>query len=401
MVAAYLAERCGHPSQVVRTLAQARAALKGRARQEWLAAIVNLELPDAADEEIVALTLSYGVPTVVLTGTFSEAKRRRILRHDIVDYCLKGKRGTEALIRVIERLQHNPSLKVLVVDDMAGSRAQQLSMLAAQQFQVLQANDAEQALAQYREHPELVAVLVALSSENAALDLISELREQASSDDLAIIAVSSAETAHAPAQHLKAGASDFLARPFEKEEYCCRVYACVDRIENMRRIRQLAFTDGLTGVANRLAFFRQVPDLLSDALRERSKPAVALLSIDQLDTLNERHGHQVGDQVLRQVATAISNNLGPGMLIARFSGQQFAVFVRNATPAALTKLFERLRASVERAGFELEDHKLPVTLSCGVVSCEADDPLDLYVNRADDALEAAEDAGGNRVALRA
>ena len=401
MVAVYLLERCGRQSQVVRTLAQARDALKAGDGHGWIAAVVNLELPDAADEEIVTLTLMHGVPTVVLTGTFSEVKRRRILRHDIVDYCLKGKTGIDALVRVIERLQKNPSLKVMVVDDNAASRAQHVSLLASQRFEVLQAGTKEQALELYRAHKEFVLVMVALGATAQAISLVSELRELATPDELGIMALSNLHTPHAAAEHLKAGASDFLAKPFEKEEYFCRVYSCVDRVDNMRRIKQLAFIDGLTGVANRLAFFRQVPAQLTEANDDEERPAVALVSIDQLNAINDKHGYQAGDQVLMQVARSLASSLGPDALCARFTGQQFSVFLRSTTPAAVSKLFERARASVERSTISFDAQKLTVSVSCGVVCCEETESLDGYINRADTALEEAETAGGNCVVLRA
>ncbi|MEY4579120.1 MAG: hypothetical protein RL701_3823 [Pseudomonadota bacterium] len=403
MVAAYLLERCGRQSHWAKTLAQARSLLKTHTAGDFMAAVVNLELPDASDEEIVALTLSQGVPTVVLTGTFSEAKRRRILRHDIVDYCLKGKAGVEALVQVIERLQRNPGLKVLLVDDVAGSRAQQLTLLNAQRFEVLQATSAEQALALYRERQrdEYAVVLISLGSDQRALGLISDLRELANADELAIIGLSAAETSHTPAQYLKAGANDFLAKPFEKEEYLCRLYGSLDRASNMRRIQQLAFTDSLTGVANRLAFFRQVPERLKDALREHQKPAIALLTIDQLNQINELHGYQAGDVALQHVVKIVTKEFGQGALCARFSGQQFSAFLRNSPPMQLAKLFERVRETVEQTVFLHEDKTLPLTVSCGVVACEADETLDAYLNRADTALDDAVSNGGNCVVLRA
>jgi diguanylate cyclase (GGDEF)-like protein len=401
MVAVYLAERCGRQSEVVRTLAQAREVLKAGEHHGWFAAVVNLELPDAADEEIVTLTLTHGVPTVVLTGTFSEVKRRRILRHDIVDYCLKGKTGIDALVRVIDRLQKNPGLKVMVVDDDAASRAQHVGLLRSQRFEVLQAATKEQALELYREHKELVLVMVALGATAQAIGLVSELRELATPDELGIMALSNLQTPHAAAEHLKAGASDFLAKPFEKEEYFCRVYSCVDRVDNMRRIKQLAFVDGLTGVANRLAFFGQVPLQLAEATHDQGRPAVALVSIDQLNAINDKHGYQAGDQVLTHVARSLASNLGPDAFCARFTGQQFSVFLRSTSAGALSKLFERARASVERSTVTFQSQKLTVTVSCGVVCCEADESLDGYINRADSALEEAETAGGNCVVLRA
>jgi diguanylate cyclase (GGDEF)-like protein len=401
MVAAHIGARLDRECKVVRTLAQAREALKQRERTEWLAAVVNLELADAADEEIVNLMISYGLPTVVLTGTVDESKRRRILLHDIVDYCLKGKTGIEALVHVLERLQKNPGMQVLVVDDMATSRATQVTLLESQRFEVLQAKDPKEAIGLYDEHPEIVLALVDLSSHGQAIELISSLRERANRDDLAIVALSASRALHAAAEHLKAGASDFLAKPFEKEEYFCRVYGCIDRVENMRRIKHLAFTDSLTGLSNRLAFFNIAPDLLSSALREGETPVVALLSVDDISAINEAHGHAAGDQVLAQVGGVIFSNFGPGALSARFSGQQFCVFLRDITPAAASKLFERVRSSVERLSSVHDGETLSVTLSCGVVSCEPDEEnIDSCLNRAASALDDAEAEGGNRVVVR-
>jgi diguanylate cyclase (GGDEF)-like protein len=321
--------------------------------------------------------------------------------HDIVDYCLKGKTGIEALVHVLERLQKNPDMKVLVVDDAAPSRVTQVALLESQRFQVLQAKDPQGAMALYTQHSDIVLALVDLSSHGQALELIGALRERASRDDLAIVALSAARTSHAAAEHLKAGASDFLAKPFEKEEYFCRVYACVDRVENMRRIKQLAFTDSLTGLANRLAFFNRAPELLSASLREGASPTVALMSIDDVDQINEAHGFAAGDQLLGQVGKSLLSSFGPAALCARFSGQQFCVFLPDVTPTAAGKLFERARQQIEHLRAEHDGETLNVTLSCGVVSCTDDDGnIDSCLNRAASALDEAEAAGGNRVVMR-
>jgi diguanylate cyclase (GGDEF)-like protein len=401
MVAVHIAERLGRKAQLVRTLEQARAELRSRDREAWLAAVVNLELSDAADEEIVTLTLSHGLPTVVLTGTVNEAKRQRILRHDIVDYCFKGKAGIEAMVRVLDRLQHNPSLQVMVVDDVAASRAQQLGLLASQRFDVLQAQTPQQALSLYAEHPEIALVLVDLSSHAQALELIAALRERAGHDELAIVAVSALRTQHAAGEHLKGGASDFLAKPFEKEEYFCRVYGCLDRVENMRRIKQLAFTDGLTKMSNRLAFFNRAPELLTSALGEGQKPIVALVSVDGLNEINDAHGYAAGDQALAEVAQSVMRSLGPDALCARFTGQQFSVLISNSSLAAASKLFERMRSNVERASIMRDKTRLAVSVSAGVLVCNSDDNnLDSCLNKAADALDEAIESGGNIVIVR-
>jgi diguanylate cyclase (GGDEF)-like protein len=192
-----------------------------------------------------------------------------------------------------------------------------------------------------------------------------------------------------------------LAKPFEKEEYFCRVYACIDRVENMRRIQQLAFTDSLTGLANRLAFFTRAPELLSTALREGATPVAALLSIDDVDAINEAHGFAAGDQMLGQVGRSLLSSFGPSALCARFSGQQFCVFLPDVTLTAAGKLFERARAQIEKLSTEHDSETLSVTLSCGVVPCTPDEEsIDTCLNRAASALDEAQAAGGNRVVMR-
>jgi diguanylate cyclase (GGDEF)-like protein len=394
----YITERCGLLTRVVHTLAQARATLGAEDAERWVAAVVNLELPDAAGEEIVRLTLSHDVPTIVLTGTFNEAMRRRILKHDVVDYCLQGKAGTEALVRTIERLQRAPRIKVLVVDDEVASRARQVEMLKSHRFQVLEATDGEHALAVYREQRDILLVITdQVLPKIDGLELVTRLREIARPEGLAVLGLSSRESVGTSVRFLKAGASDFLAKPFEREEYLCRVWANLEVIESVRKDKQAVFVDALTGTPNRLAFFRETPALLRAARRERATPAVALVSIDQLRQLNEVHGHAAGDVVLQLASRAMVERLGKSGLLARFNGEQFCAFVRDVPPAELSKQLERVCSPLDRTGFTVEGRALSATMSCGVAVCESDESLDSLVNRAGVALEAARTAGGNRI----
>lgn len=398
LVSLYITERCGLLTRVVHTLAQARATLGADHADRWVAAVVNLELPDAAGEEIVRLTLSHDVPTIVLTDTFNEGMRRRILKHDVVDYCLKGKAGTQSLLRTIERLQRAPRIKLLVVDDAVGSRARQVEMLKSHRFQVLEAVDGEQALAMYREQRDIMLVITDQALPKIdGLELVARLREIARPEELAVLGLSSSESAGTSVRFLKAGACDFLAKPFEREEYLCRVWASIEVIECIRRNKQAPFVDALTGTANRLAFFRQTPALLRAARREKATPVVALLSIDQLRQLNQVHGHAAGDVVLQLASRAILERLGKSGLLARLSGEKFCAFVRDVPPAGLSKQLEQMCSPLDRTGFMVEGRTLSATMSCGVAVCESDESLDSLVNRAGIALAEARSAGGNRI----
>jgi diguanylate cyclase (GGDEF)-like protein len=168
-----------------------------------------------------------------------------------------------------------------------------------------------------------------------------------------------------------------------------------------------AYVDPLTGLPNRRA--------LDEALRRLDGPfAVAMADVDRFKAVNDTHGHEVGDQVLRLVATRLAD-VGEGGRPFRYGGEEFAIlFAGRAAPDILPAL-ETVRAAVEAASFTLRAanrprrrpkrprrpsgaRKLAVTISLGVAHRRPDDATaGAVVERADDALYRAKDRGRNRV----
>ncbi|MEX0659822.1 MAG: GGDEF domain-containing protein [Egibacteraceae bacterium] len=166
--------------------------------------------------------------------------------------------------------------------------------------------------------------------------------------------------------------------------------------------RRLATIDGLTGTGNRRAFDDALAAEVSRAMRasehaadgdEGEQVALLLLDIDWFKTVNDTHGHQVGDDVLRQVGATLMASARGFDTVARYGGEEFAVIVPGCDRAAAHAAAERLRRRVEQASTVV-----PITASVGVaLAPEHADTPEVLIKAADDALLAAKAAGRNRV----
>lgn len=158
-------------------------------------------------------------------------------------------------------------------------------------------------------------------------------------------------------------------------------------------LEQQARTDRLTGVANRYTFDEQFAQELARARRERSPLSIVLCDIDHFRRINDLHGHQVGDQVLRDVARTLEDGRRPYDVVARYGGEEFVVILSQTDFDEARMVAERLRREVEAANAELD-----VTVSLGVAT--ATDGLasrSELISSADAALHTAKTQGRNRV----
>ncbi|MCW2609604.1 MAG: two-component system, cell cycle response regulator [Actinomycetota bacterium] len=163
----------------------------------------------------------------------------------------------------------------------------------------------------------------------------------------------------------------------------------------LQRLRTAAETDGLTKVANRRMFDVTLEREAAQTRRTGGSFAVALVDLDFFKSLNDEHGHLVGDDVLRGTAQAIRETCRDGDLAARYGGEEFAVIFTHVTADQAAVAAERVRSAIQRA-----DVSVPVTASIGVATFpdHADDPRELLA-LADESLYLAKSAGRNRVVV--
>jgi diguanylate cyclase (GGDEF)-like protein len=167
----------------------------------------------------------------------------------------------------------------------------------------------------------------------------------------------------------------------------------------MLRLEELAMTDSLTGMRNRRCFMQTAALEFERATRHARPMAVVLIDVDHFKSINDRHGHQCGDQTLVEIAQACQGTLRKTDLLARFGGEEFIVLLPETGQREAVRLAERMRNAVA-ADLRLPDQPRPgaVTISLGAVALSRSTPtLDILIQAADQALYDAKRSGRNRV----
>lgn len=170
---------------------------------------------------------------------------------------------------------------------------------------------------------------------------------------------------------------------------------------DLREQQQLATTDPLTGIANRLVFEQYMAELCRQPATGAGAADACLLvlDIDHFKAINDRFGHAAGDRTLRIVADQIKARLRTDDLLARYGGEEFVVVLKGSSAEAGLGVANTLRTCIESLGFRGQQQPVRVTLSCGVTQLRADDTPEIVFERADRALYRAKRAGRNQCEL--
>ncbi|SEL28407.1 sensor domain-containing diguanylate cyclase [Halomonas daqiaonensis] len=164
------------------------------------------------------------------------------------------------------------------------------------------------------------------------------------------------------------------------------------------RLTQQAATDWLTGAANRRQLMRQARRELARAQRNGTPLSLLCLDLDHFKTVNDVHGHQVGDQVLKQVASTMQQNLRPSDLLARVGGEEFQVLLPDADNQQAGEIAERIRSALHDLEIKLNDKVLKITVSVGCAQMGQDGKdIDSLMRVGDQRLYEAKALGRDRV----
>lgn len=179
---------------------------------------------------------------------------------------------------------------------------------------------------------------------------------------------------------------------------------CVDNAINHERLKLDGLTDPLTGISNRRFFERRLAEEVERWARQAGPLVCMLADVDFFKQVNDQYGHQVGDRVLRQIASLLGQDLRGSDVLARYGGEEFVLLLPGTTPAQGAAIAERLRSNIEQSAFVIpEGIDLDVTVSIGLAclqpgvdSC-GPDPAVWLIKRVDAALYQAKESGRNRV----
>jgi diguanylate cyclase (GGDEF)-like protein/PAS domain S-box-containing protein len=167
--------------------------------------------------------------------------------------------------------------------------------------------------------------------------------------------------------------------------------------ERAGELERLAYTDPLTGVANRRAADEHLRRAVAQVRRHGGGLGVALADLDRFKVINDAHGHQGGDAALCEVAARMRKRLREEDLLGRWGGEEFLLIAPATGPSGVEALAEELRAAVAAAPVAYGERSIPVTVSIGWTTWDDDDSPEMLVARADRALYAAKEAGRDTV----
>jgi two-component system cell cycle response regulator len=180
------------------------------------------------------------------------------------------------------------------------------------------------------------------------------------------------------------------------ERFCEHASLALRNASLVEELRAMAATDGLTRVANRRSFEVALAREIARSRRTDEPTSLVLVDIDHFKALNDRYGHQAGDEVLKAVAAALVEGCRAADVVARYGGEEFVVVLHSCATASAMETAERLRAAVSAVDVGTGG----VTASFGVATFpyDAGDPHAL-VKTADTALYRAKREGRNRVVV--
>ncbi|MGH6675095.1 MAG: diguanylate cyclase, partial [Xanthobacteraceae bacterium] len=296
--------------------------------------------------------------------------------------------------------------RVLIVDDRRSSYERISAVLAAEHDVDVQADPSEALFRAAEGNYDLLIVSLGLENFDA-LRLCSQVRSLDRTRNIPILAVTEPENNARMLRGLEIGVNDYLMRPVEKNELLARARSQVRKRRYTERLRdnvqmsiEMAITDALTGMFNRRYMESHLATLIEQAVGRGKALAALVLDIDYFKAINDTHGHDAGDDVLREFALRIKRSIRGIDLACRYGGEEFVVIMPETDMAVAAMVAERLRRRIAADPFAIQQgaRTIPVTISVGIAALRGkeDSPAAL-LKRADQALYRAKRDGRNRV----
>jgi diguanylate cyclase (GGDEF)-like protein len=290
----------------------------------------------------------------------------------------------------------NEDQRFLVVDDEESIVSLLKDYLNLLGYPCETASNGREALEKIRQDPSFTIVITDICMpEMDGIELIKRAKEEWPEIDF--IAITGYTRRYRYSDVVKAGASDFINKPFDLDE----LQAKIDRIIRERKLRQqlkaISHYDALTGIFNRRYFEEKVPEECYKAARQGYPLYLVMIDVDRFKEFNDAYGHQAGDELLRKLAETLVHSTRRLIDFPfRYGGDEFALLIPQCDAKEVEKIVKRILKRYQ--SFDLE----PTSLSAGiaVLILRGDslrESVDDLIRRADEALYEAKREGGGKV----
>lgn len=305
------------------------------------------------------------------------------------------------------------AFRILIVEDHPAVRKQLEFTLSKAGFDTASVENGRQALELFSRNFFPILLTDWMMPEMSGLELCHTIRITPTPGYVYIILLTAKSLKEDIVSGLKAGADDYLSKPFDTEELIARIKTGIRilSLENTlkkanKEIRLLSITDPLTKCYNRSYLADKLPDEIKRARRYKRSLSIALCDIDHFKRINDTHGHQVGDRILNIVVKQLMNSIRSGVdWIARYGGDEFLIVLPETDISGARNMASRLNCELAKHTITVEEHTVQVTASFGITgidrfTLEKYISPDLLIRTADDCLYQSKADGRNRITSR-
>jgi two-component system, cell cycle response regulator len=295
--------------------------------------------------------------------------------------------------------------QLLLVDEQRSSR-ERIAGALSRYHKVILAGDPGEAMAMAREGTIDLMIVSLRFGAFDGLRLVSQARSHERTRNLPILLVADPVDRAKVLRGLELGVNDYLTRPIDRNELLARVRTNIRQKRYADRLRlsvqqsiEMALYDPLTGLNNRRSLERRLPAMIETARLRGVTLTMMILDIDHFKRVNDTHGHDVGDLVLKGFGAQLQEIVRSGDLLCRLGGEEFVVVMRDVDMNRAAAIAERARLTTESREFMVDGtgRSISITASIGLAEWRQTwDSAELY-RRADRALYLSKSTGRNRV----
>jgi two-component system cell cycle response regulator len=379
------------------------------------------------------------IPVVMVTALDQPADRVRGLKAGADDFLTKPVNDLQLIARVKSLLRlktlsdelriraqtaHTMGIDELLRADQRGEEGGQIMLVdgrANSQERIIRAlkpignvfaiSDAQAAVFEASENPFDLVIVNSNIDDYDPLRLCSQLRSLERTRFLPILIITEQGDDEMVVRALDLGVNDYIVRPVDQNELVARSLTQIrrknynDRLRaNVQQTIELAVTDPLTGLSNRRYLDNHISTLFNRSMARGRPLSVLIADIDRFKQINDTHGHDAGDDILREFANRVRSTVRGADLACRYGGEEFVVVMPDTSPEIAASVAERLRGVIESVPFVVKGtgQELQVTASFGIASRtpQVITPGHL-LKQADVALYEAKNGGRNRVVAAA
>jgi diguanylate cyclase (GGDEF)-like protein len=313
---------------------------------------------------------------------------------------------TEPMDIVTGRESAPEDFKILVADDSPLDRKVLEHTLGREKYAVFVAKSGREALDLFVKHKPNLVITDWVMPDLTGIELAKRIRNEFHEAYTYIIILTGMSDKNEVVKGLAAGADDYLTKPFHPDELLARVgvarriHALHSQIEAKNRLLEgLALTDALTGLPNRRAVEVWARRELEVAARHGFPFWVVMGDLDNFKSVNDTHGHDAGDAVLKRVGEILKDSTRTADTCGRLGGEEFVILLTHTNEEGARVAIERIREKVEAQRFRFGSESLAVTASFGIAGYTRLQSQNFsgLLAQADVALYSAKRLGRNRV----